>query len=150
MSKSVAQSKLLIIDDDTDMVKLLSHIVEKAFGNTITIESITEPALAQSRLEAASVDILLTDLEMPGSSGIDLLRLAKQVNPCTQVLFLTGNSTSACLLQALEFGATDYLIKPVDPSLLVELVSQAHSRERRWRKALAETWRANKSGAATV
>ena len=59
---------------------------------------------------------------MPGPGGLELLRCAKRRNPCTQVLFLTGRSTLEALTDALELGATDYLLKPLDQAELISLV----------------------------
>ena len=78
---------------------------------------------------------------MPGIDGIELLRHAKRRSAFTQVLFLTGHSNSDAILQALELGATDYLLKPAKHEELLEIVSQAHNRRRRWCRALSETLR---------
>jgi len=82
---------------------------------------------------------LVTDLEMPGVNGLELLRCAKRKNPCTQVLFVTGHSTLEALTDALELGATDYLLKPLDQTELIELIEDAEKRLWRWRQALSGT-----------
>ena len=134
-------STLLFVDDDPSMVRLISKIIEVGCGERIKLESLTDPAKALVRIEQGGIDILLTDLDMPGINGLGLLKCAKRRNACTQVLFLTGHSTQAALLEALELGATDYLLKPLDREQVVELVLLAHERTHRWRKALADTWR---------
>jgi len=141
MSLSKQSSTLLLVDDDPSVVRLLSAIIKKSFGEEIAIESLTDPAKARERIFKGGIDILLTDLEMPGINGLELLRCAKELNTCTQVLFFTGHSSHGALLEALELGATDYLLKPVDQEQLLELISQAFNRQRRWHQALAETWR---------
>jgi DNA-binding response OmpR family regulator len=78
---------------------------------------------------------------MPQIDGIELLRFAKSRNALTQVLFLTGHSTQDTLLGALEFGATDYLLKPIDREQLVARLQEAQSRKRRWQQALGEVWK---------
>jgi len=134
-------STLLLVDDDPSMVRLLSTIIERSCGGEIAIESLTDPAKARERIIEGGVDILLTDLEMPDVNGLELLRCAKERNACTQVLFFTGHSSHEALLEALELGATDYLLKPVDQEELLELISQAFSRQKRWHQALAGTLR---------
>ena len=134
-------TNLLIVDDDESIVRLFGTIIEKAFGEEISVETLIDPVEATAYLEQGGVDILLTDLDMPDITGLDLLRSAKRRNDTTQVLFVTGKSSGDALLEALEGGATDYLLKPVDHELLVELVGQAHLRHRRWRHALLETLR---------
>ena len=132
---------LLLIDDDPAMVRLLTALLERSLGDKIEIESFTDPTAAERRLGTGEVDILLTDLEMPELNGLELLRCAKKRNAATQVLLLTGHSTHEALLNALELGAADYLLKPVDEAALIELVGQAHGRAVRWRRTLVETWR---------
>ncbi len=131
---------LLLSDDDPNMVRLLTRIIDRSLGGQIKIESLTDPAEARARIDEGGVDILLSDLEMPGVDGLELLRCAKKRSAYTQILFLTGHSSHDALLDALELGATDYLLKPVDQQELLELIDQAQSRLRRWRQALAGTW----------
>lgn len=139
---------VLIVDDDAALLRLVSTVLRKAFGDEIQIEMLDNPREACDFLDRHSVDVLLTDLEMPEMSGVALQKFAKARNAFTQVLFLTGHSTQRTLLEALENGATDYLLKPVDRELLVELVRQAVQRVARWRQALGATWRQRRREAA--
>ncbi len=130
---------LLLVDDDPSMVRLLAKIINRSFDGRIRLHSLTDPKKARQWIEQNLVDILVTDLEMPGVSGLELLRSAKRKNPCAQVLFVTGHSTLDTLTDALELGATDYLLKPFDQVELIGLVEDAERRLRRWRRALAGT-----------
>ena len=132
-------TKLLLVDDDPSMVRLLTKIIEREYDGQIELASLTDPSEARRRIETQVVEILITDLEMPGVNGLELLRCAKRRNASTQVLFMTGNSTLDALTDALELGATDYLLKPVDRAQLVKLVGDAQERLSRWREALAAT-----------
>lgn len=142
-------SRLIVIDDDPAIIRLLTHTIGSAFEGEIAADAMTDPAEALRHIEGGCVDILLTDLEMPAINGLELLRFAKQKNPCTQVVFLTGNSTQQALLEALEQGAADYLLKPIDREALVAIVREAHDRGVRWRAALAETWRRSRAAPRT-
>ena len=126
-------TKLLLVDDDPSMVRLLVKVIERSFGDRMELQSLTDPKEARHWIEDNVVDVLVTDLEMPGVNGLELLRCAKRRNPCTQVLFLTGHSTLDALTDALELGATDYLLKPLDQAELIALVEDAEKRLRRWR-----------------
>ncbi|MEA1952031.1 MAG: response regulator [Planctomycetota bacterium] len=141
---STKTTQLLVVDDDPSMVRLLKKIIERQFENEIELTSLTDPKEARRQIEAQIVDILITDLEMPGVNGLELLRCAKRRNACTQVLFMTGHSTLDALTDALELGATDYLIKPLDQAQLIKLVGDAQERLLRWREALAGTLHAAK------
>ncbi|MEI8374482.1 MAG: response regulator [Planctomycetota bacterium] len=139
MSQLDRSTTLLLVDDDPCMMRLLAKIIERSFGNRMQLHSLTDPKEARQWIEQNLVDILVTDLEMPGVNGLELLRCAKRKNPCAQVLFVTGHSTLEALTDALELGATDYLLKPLDQTELIELIEDAEKRLRRWRQALSGT-----------
>ena len=130
------KTKLLLVDDDPMMVRLLSKVIERCFGEDIEMQSLTDPAMARDAIEQNVIDILVTDLEMPGINGLGLLRFAKRRHSLTQVLFMTGHSSLDALNDALDLGASDYLLKPLDQDELVELLGQAQKRVQRWRQAL--------------
>jgi DNA-binding NtrC family response regulator len=86
-----------------------------------TAES-AEQALAV--FQRSPADVVVTDLNLPGASGIDLIReLRKHENPPALVL-ITGEGSVASAVEALKLGATDYLQKPVDPMRLVTLLQE--------------------------
>ena len=78
---------------------------------------------------------------MPQVRGLEILRCSKRRNVRSQVLLLTGKSNTESLLDALELGAIDYLIKPVDQIELSQLLTQSFERITRWKNALRETIR---------
>ncbi|MCP4170782.1 MAG: response regulator [Fuerstiella sp.] len=133
--------KLLLVDDDPNMIRLLTSVISCTADVDFDVESLTDPVCARNRIEEGGVDILVTDLEMPAVNGLELLRCAKRRNAATQVLFMTGHSTQEALLSALEHGASDYLLKPVNQLELLSLLRHAYERQQRWKKALLGTWR---------
>jgi DNA-binding NtrC family response regulator len=136
------KTKLLLVDDDAAMVRLLTKVIERSFHEEIELRALTDANEALETIENQLIDLLITDLEMPGVDGLGLLRCAKRRNALTQILLITGNSTVHSLADALEMGATDYLVKPLDQAELIELLGQAQKRVRRWRQALADTFHA--------
>ena len=74
---------------------------------------------------------------MPGTNGLGLLRCAQRRHSLTQVIFITGHSSLDALNDALDLGASDYLLKPLDQDELIEILGQAQKRVQRWRQALA-------------
>ncbi len=145
---SARTANLLVVDDDPSMVRLLTKIIERELEGEVELTSLVDPKEARQWIESNVVDIMVTDLEMPGIDGLELLRCAKHKNPCTQVLFMTGHSTLGALSNALESGATDYLLKPLDQAEFIELVSDALRRQRRWKEALAGTMAARRKSQA--
>ncbi len=131
--------KMLLVEDDPSMLRLLHTIVQRSFEGRVVVEACDDPAVALKWMDDNVVDILVTDLDMPGVSGLGVLRSAKYRNPCAQVIFVTGCSTPEAIMMALEFGATDYLLKPFDQLEFVGLIEDAEKRLRRWRIALAGT-----------
>jgi DNA-binding NtrC family response regulator len=131
--------KLIIIEDDVAQARLLSTALKKCLRDHITVITITDPRHAYKYLRSQWVDIVVTDLLMPEIGGIDILRAAKSRNSCAQVIVLTASSTTESLFEAMEGGAVDYLLKPVDPSTLGALVAQADDRITRWRTSLCGT-----------
>jgi DNA-binding response OmpR family regulator len=131
--------RIMVVDDDAVMVHLLRATIEDGFGTEVCVEAVADPHYASARLEAGVVDLLVTDLMMPGIDGLKLLRCAKRRNAWTQVVVLTGHFGCNALTEAMELGANDYLVKPLDTAELEEVIRGVHRRLRRWRRALAST-----------
>ena len=149
MTHAARPSSLLVVDDDPAMIRLLECKLSNAIDPGLEVEYLSDPAIAAARLEQGGVDILLTDLEMPGINGLELTKLAKQRNAWTQIILLTGNSSLEALLDAMEAGATDYLLKQSPTDELLALVADARKRLARWQSALINTWRQKHAFAAT-
>ena len=131
--------RVLLVDDDPDMLQLLEEIIQEGFRDEVQIRTTSDPKEARRRLESEIVDLLVTDLEMPEISGLELLRCAKRKNAWTQVLLVTGHSNLDALTNAMDLGASDYLTKPIDQDELEEVVTSILRRLCRWRAALADT-----------
>jgi len=133
---------VLIVDDDPSMVRLLESLLRKQLGDSAQLHVSTDAAAARQWLEEHCCDILISDIEMPELGGIELLRAAKVRNAWTQVVFVTGHSSVDRLTDALEWGATDYLLKPIDPDAMYEVVEQMRRRCERWHAAVVGTFAA--------
>lgn len=136
---------LLIVDDDPAIVRVLQHVIERELSERVNVIAVTDPVAAMERIDQDVCDVLITDLKMPGVDGLSVLRFAKQRNAWTQVIFMTGHSTWNAIGEALESGASDYLVKPVDHQELVDLVRQAYARFARWQTAVGRTLDINRA-----
>ena len=91
--------------------------------------SVLEPACdgeeALTALKSRHVDILITDINMPYLSGVELIRQAQSVSPQTAILVLSGYSDYEYVRQALLAGALDYLLKPISKASLLEALDKA-------------------------
>jgi DNA-binding NtrC family response regulator len=90
--KNEMPTRVLLVDDDPQMVRLVEAVIHKEFPRSIQIMTAVDTAIASQYLEANIVDLLITDLEMPGLNGLELLRIAKRRNVWTQVLLLTNQA----------------------------------------------------------
>ena len=127
---------LLVIDDAPTIVTLVSKMLHTSLGDVLDITALSDPNEAKKFLDSYCCDIVLSDIEMPGTNGLEILRLAKSRNAWTQVVFMTAHTSWDYLAEAIESGATDYLLKPIDRAELVSVVSQCASRVTRWQRAL--------------
>jgi CheY-like chemotaxis protein len=134
-------ASVLLADDDPAQVRLWRHVLRSGLAEDTPIEVMTDPLAAVTYVQNHMVDILVTDLSMPGIGGLDLLCCLKARNQCAQGVLITGTSTIESLLASIDLGSVDYLLKPFQPEVLVELVRQADARLQRWRVALAGTFR---------
>ena len=137
----VAERRLnvVVVDDDPSITRLVTQIIQKAKEDTANIVSFEEPRKAIAWIDEHCCDILFSDIEMPDIDGLEMLRIAKGRNAWTQVIFMTAHSTWDRIAEAIELGASDYLIKPIDKKELLEVLEHECSRVTRWRVALSGT-----------
>jgi DNA-binding NtrC family response regulator len=87
--------------------------------------AVAEFARAQELMERELFDTLITDLDLPGGTGLDLLLKARQFLPGIRSILMTGYGCSAVRKQALELGLAAYLEKPFDPEDLLSALGDA-------------------------
>jgi len=106
------QSKtVLVVDDDRTGRETLAEAVHEMGYDTLVAAS-GEEALAA--LQQQSVDLVITDLKMPGMDGLQLLRRLMQLDPKVFVIFITAYATVETARAAYNLGARDYVVKPID------------------------------------
>src|SRR6185436_803031 len=114
--------RVWLVEDDASIRWVLERAL-RASGMVPRAFDAAEPALAALRNDAP--DVLLTDIRMPGSSGIDLLREVRATHPSLPVIVMTAHSDLPSAVSAYEGGAFEYLPKPFDIDQSVELVRRA-------------------------
>jgi two-component system response regulator HydG len=103
------KENILIVDDNYDMLELLQRNLRSLDFHTYKAASVAE---AMNVLQYSPVDLLITDLQMPGGSGLELLEYANEHFPDMPSLVITGFPSVKTALQATKLGAQDYLSKP--------------------------------------
>ena len=110
-SPAVARASVLVIDDEREIRLMLKTLLEKEGYEVMAVES-GEAALAAE--EERRFDLALTDLKMPGLSGIATLQGLKRIDFDLEVLLMTGYGTMQAAVEALQYGAFGFLTKPLD------------------------------------
>ena len=109
------KASLLLVDDEPEILDLLGRQLTNRQFKTFTASSGDE---ALTILNDNSIDILVTDVRMPGMDGIELLGKAKDINPDIEAIVITGHGDLDTALSAMRFGAYNFLPKPVGISEL--------------------------------
>ena len=105
------QPKVLIVDDDPNARDGLRLALEPAGYGCLTASAGTE---ALRILESEDVDVLISDIKMPGMDGLALFQRTKLVSPATSVILVTAYGDVESAVQAMKEGAFDYITKPVN------------------------------------
>ena len=111
---------LLIIEDEARMRRLL-ELVLKQEGYELLLADSGEEGIRLLN-NGGRIDLIVTDLQLGHSSGLDVLEAAKRVLPDVPVLIITGFGTVKSAVEAMQKGAYDYISKPVDLDLLLALL----------------------------
>ncbi|RQW84700.1 MAG: diguanylate cyclase [Geobacter sp.] len=104
--------KILVVEDDRFFREMYSHLLNGEGYEVHTAASVNE---AMGLLRETEYQLIISDLVMPGETGIDLLFQVKRHNPDIDVIMVTGNTNVETAIHALKNGARDYLLKPVNP-----------------------------------
>ncbi|MBE7469942.1 MAG: hypothetical protein DPW09_11745 [Anaerolineae bacterium] len=111
--------RILVVDDEKGVVHSCVRILER---QGFTVSGLTDSQAALDLLRQESFDLLLTDIKMPRLDGLELLRLAKEIDPHLTVVLITGYGTMEDAINAIRLGAQGFLMKPFEPEELVSTI----------------------------
>jgi DNA-binding NarL/FixJ family response regulator len=115
--------RVTIVEDHEPTLATLGNLVRSSTGFECAGQHINaEKAL--KKLARECPDVVLLDLELPGMSGIEFIRKIRSCRPRTEILVLTLHDEARLIFEALESGATGYLVKPVEPSRILEAITE--------------------------
>ncbi|MBI4624780.1 MAG: sigma-54-dependent Fis family transcriptional regulator [Verrucomicrobia bacterium] len=114
------KARILIVDDEEGMLEVCADTLQRIPDTEIVLES--QSGRAAERVVNESLDLLITDVRMPGVGGVELLRIAREHDPSLAVLMLTAYPTVKTAVEAMRLGAVDYIVKPFQPEELLALV----------------------------
>jgi signal transduction histidine kinase/CheY-like chemotaxis protein len=120
-------ARVLIVDDEPSVVEVFQEFLASQ-GYTLTLASSGEEAVR--RLPDLRPDVILTDLNLPGLSGLEVMRAAKSVDPEVCVVVVTGYASASTAIDALRQGAYDYVTKPFDLDDVFQIVERGVANRR--------------------
>jgi len=107
----VARAKILLAEDDRSARTTLTQFLEELEYEVAEASSGGE---AIDKIRQAPFDLVVTDLKMPGASGLEILKTIQEDVPRTLGILITGHGSVQSAIQAMKLGAFDYLLKPID------------------------------------
>lgn len=122
--------ELLVVDDDPGMIDWL---VEDLGDRGYKVEGATDPRVALERVAARAFDLVISDVEMPGLRGLDLVRAIHAERPDQLVVMITAFGTIELAMKCVRAGASDFLAKPFTMEALVATIERTLN-ERRMRR----------------
>ena len=117
-----AAHRVLVADDEESIRELLARTLALA---EYDVETVGDARAALDRLRLADYDLLIADLRMPGMDGLLLVREARRLHPTMPVIIITGYSSEASAIEAVNLGVVGYLVKPFRVPQVLSTVARA-------------------------
>jgi len=115
--------KIMVVDDEAVIREGVKRILEGA--GEFEVETCASGHLALERLLDEDFDLVITDLKMPGMSGMEVLQTLKSIYPDVPVVMMTGYAMVSTAVDAMKYGAADYIPKPFKPQELLDKIKLA-------------------------
>lgn len=125
--EEILKERILVVDDDPVILRSAEKIL---LSQGYEVSTARDGASALRKIEEVPYDLVLTDLRMPDMDGIELLKKVKAFLPSTEVIIITGFGTIRSAVEALKYGAYDYLEKPFTPEGLINVVKSCLEKKR--------------------
>jgi DNA-binding NtrC family response regulator len=126
-SKNETRSRVLVVDDHASAREAVTEVLREAQYEVLACASATE---ALVKLASEKFDVVVTDLQMPGMSGLEFICEMERRRLDVQVLMITAHGSVATAVEAMRHGAFDYIEKPFNAVALERSVAQACDRKR--------------------
>jgi len=120
--RSEMAETILLVEDDHNVLRTYAQLLRPAGYLVVEADSGSD---AERILRTSSVDVVITDLRMPGMDGVAVLRIAKQADPEIIVILITAYPTVETAVEALKAAASDYLAKPFSVERLLAVVESS-------------------------
>lgn len=114
--------KIMLVDDAAFMRMTIKNCLTKA-GYTNLLEA-SDGMIACETFKAESPDLVIMDITMPNMDGIQALQAIKQLNPNAKVVMCSAMGQEAMVVEAIQLGALDFIVKPFKPDRILQTVSK--------------------------
>jgi EAL domain-containing protein (putative c-di-GMP-specific phosphodiesterase class I)/ActR/RegA family two-component response regulator len=114
--------RVLLVDDDPQLPRAFGRILRSA---GFVVEHAIDGTEAVAAIKRGGLDVVISDIDMPGLDGIQLLRIAHTIDADLPLVLITGSPAVETAIAAVEHGALRYLVKPVPPQQLTDTVTEA-------------------------
>ena len=112
--------KLLFVEDEDDLLKIISQTLKKLDADFITARNGKE---ALESLKNNPIDVVITDINMPFMNGLDLVKKINEFYPNIKIIIMSTETQTDYINKAINLGAADYLIKPFDFIKFIDLIT---------------------------
>lgn len=116
--------KAILVDDEPDGIRTLQKMLERYCPSVSVTATCGNATTAKQQIELLKPDVVFLDIQMPGKSGIEMIGELEE--KFSEIIFVTAHNEY--MLQALQYSAADYLLKPVDEDRLIEAVQRVEKR----------------------
>ena len=120
------KKRILIVEDDEEMRALLRDVIEEEGHKT---DSVNNGSEAFRKLVKQSFDLIITDIRMPGLTGLDILPGMRKLHPEVPIIVITAFGSEEIQRKAIERGANAYLEKPIHFQKLTNLIQDIFSKQ---------------------
>ena len=120
--RTASRGRVLVVEDEA---YVRDSLVEVLRARRFDVSAAGSVADALAHLGRVPVDVVLSDLRMPGADGLELVRRMQTAAPDVPVVMLTGHGNVASAVECLKAGASDYILKPADPDALEVALDRA-------------------------
>jgi DNA-binding NtrC family response regulator len=127
MNRALRPPRLLIVDDEADLVRGLKRSLAYDLKE-VEILTALQAQEALSLIQREAVDVVLTDIRMPGMDGLELLQRLRRIDRRLTVVMMTAFGTIAMAVEAMKQGAYDFVTKPFDKDALLRTLHKALER----------------------
>jgi two-component system, NtrC family, sensor kinase len=123
----MGQPRILVVDDEDVICELFTRALgQRAYA----VETVSDVSRAMDMVRVGNFNIVVTDLKMPGMTGMDVLKNIKTINPFIEVIIITGYATVQLAVEAIKEGAFDFICKPFEIEQMDILISRCLEKQK--------------------